>query len=58
VLPDAQPVEVTAAAIGFITTCADPSLWATKVVVARQLVDEHQLLEIEMGRGTAVAITP
>lgn len=40
-----QPVEVAATAIGFIAASADPSRWATKVVVSRELVEEYQLLE-------------
>jgi citronellol/citronellal dehydrogenase len=58
ILRDAQPPEVTAVAIGFIATRDDPSPWATKVVVARELVNEYQLLDMDMGQGTAVTFTP
>jgi NAD(P)-dependent dehydrogenase (short-subunit alcohol dehydrogenase family) len=42
----AQPVEVAAKAIAFIAVSPDPSAWATTFVVARELVDEHHLLEL------------
>jgi NAD(P)-dependent dehydrogenase (short-subunit alcohol dehydrogenase family) len=43
--PDwAQPVEVAAKAIGYLASLADPSGFAGRVVVARELVDEHSLL--------------
>jgi NAD(P)-dependent dehydrogenase (short-subunit alcohol dehydrogenase family) len=52
----AQPVEVAAKAIGFIAASPDVSVWAAKVVVARELVDEHQLLGLEPGQGSATWI--
>jgi NAD(P)-dependent dehydrogenase (short-subunit alcohol dehydrogenase family) len=42
----AQPVEVVSKAIGFIATSADPSVYAAQNVVARELVDEHHLLDL------------
>jgi NAD(P)-dependent dehydrogenase (short-subunit alcohol dehydrogenase family) len=52
----AQPVEVAAKAIGFIAANPDLSVWAAKVVVARELVDEYQLLVLEAGQGSATWI--
>lgn len=42
----AQPVEVAAKAIGFIATAEDPMVYAARTVVARELVDEHGLLDL------------
>jgi NAD(P)-dependent dehydrogenase (short-subunit alcohol dehydrogenase family) len=55
ILPVMQPVEVAASAIGFIAASVDPSRWATKVVVARELVEEHRLHELDDGQGSAAA---
>ena len=41
----AQPVEVAAKALGFISTSSDRTAYAARFVVARELVDAHSLLE-------------
>jgi NAD(P)-dependent dehydrogenase (short-subunit alcohol dehydrogenase family) len=40
----AQPVEVAAKAVGYLATCPDPSEYAARFVVARELVDAHGLV--------------
>lgn len=42
----AQPVEVAAKATGWIATCADPLEFAGAFIVARELVDGHELMQL------------
>ncbi len=42
----AQPVTVAAKAIGWLATCDDPMAYAGRFVVAREIVDEHKLLDL------------
>ena len=42
----AQPVTVAAKAIGWLATCDDTLAYAGQLVVARELVDRHKLLDL------------
>ena len=42
--------------LGYDTSALQPVEVAAKVVVARELVDEHQLLALEVGQGKATQV--